>query len=102
MASFTTRVELHSASAEDYERLHSYMQAEQFSRLIKSDDGTWYHLPTAEYDRSGNYSAADTLAAAKRAAARTSKNYSVLVTETNRRTWFNLPTAVTQKAAGYR
>ncbi len=54
MAAFTTRVELHSAGYEDYETLHAAMEAEGFSRTITSGDNITYHLPTAEYNRSGN------------------------------------------------
>ncbi len=35
MASFTTRVELHSAQWSDYENLHAYMAQQGFSRTIK-------------------------------------------------------------------
>jgi hypothetical protein len=90
MSSFTTRVELHSATHDDYNNLHAFMEAEGFSRLIRSSDGKWYHLPTAEYDRKGDLTAADVLGSAERAAARSGKRYSVIVTESNRRTWNGL------------
>jgi hypothetical protein len=103
MASFTTRVELHhSATKSDYDKLHVEMESEGFSRLIRSDEGRWYHLPTAEYDRSGNHTAAQTLESAKRAASKTGKSFSVLVSESNARTWHNLPEVTAQKAAGWR
>jgi hypothetical protein len=93
MASFTTRVELHGATYSDYETLHAAMDAEGFSRKIKSDDGTVYHLPTAEYNRIGELTRAQVLAAAKRAAAKTNKRYAVLVTESVARTWEGLEKA---------
>ena len=49
MARFTTRVELHGASSDDYERLHRAMEAGGFSRQITGDNGKTYRLPTAEY-----------------------------------------------------
>jgi hypothetical protein len=52
MATFMTRVELHSADEDDYETLHAAMEKEGFNRTITSDDGVTYHLPTAEYYRS--------------------------------------------------
>jgi hypothetical protein len=91
MSSFTTRVELHSAAHDDYNNLHAYMEAAGFSRLIKSDDGTWYHLPTAEYNREGALTIADVRASAQQAAARTGKTFCVLVSETTSRSWVGLP-----------
>lgn len=93
MASFTTRVELHGATGADYADLHSKMEAQGFSRLIKSDQGTTYHLPTAEYDYVGNVTRAQVLDKAKAAASKVKQNYSVLVTESNGRVWHNLPVA---------
>jgi hypothetical protein len=93
MTSFTTRVELHGATYQDYETLHAAMEREGFSRIIRSDAGQWYHLPTAEYDRSGDLTRAQVIESAKRAAAATRKGFAVLVTESASRTWFNLPQA---------
>ncbi len=75
MASFTTRVELHDGTYQDYETLHAAMEREGFSRLIRSDSGQWYHLPTAEYDRSGNLTREQVIESAKRAASTTRKSY---------------------------
>ena len=93
MAAFTTRVELHGATYQDYETLHTAMEREGFSRSIQASDGHRYQLPTAEYDRNGSLTAAQVLEAAKRAAASTRKSYGVLVSEANSRTWHNLPLA---------
>ena len=68
MPSFTTRVELHQATYEDYENLHAAMERVGFSRTIKSGDGITYHLPTAEYDKSSNFTRAQILDQAKAAA----------------------------------
>jgi hypothetical protein len=90
MARFTTRVELHSASYSDYEALHAAMARRGFSRYITADDGKTYQLPTAEYDKSGNFTAQQVLEAAKAGAAETGKSYAVLVTEAAIRTWVGL------------
>ncbi len=93
MAQFTTRVELHDATWSDYNTLHAQMDNRGFSRKIKSDDGIWYHLPTAEYDFNGEKTLSDVLALAKAAATTTGKKYAVLVTESKGRKWFSLERA---------
>jgi len=90
MARFTTRVELHYAGDEDYTNLHAAMGAEGFSRLITSDDGATYHLPTAEYNFEGDMTRGEVLEAAKRAAKSTGRDAEILVTESAGRTWSNL------------
>src|SRR5262249_19527043 len=90
MPSFTTRVELHNATYSDYETLHAAMARRGFLRLITSDDDDTYQLPTAEYDRVGDFTAQQVLEAAKAAAAETRKSFGVLVTESRRRVWFGL------------
>jgi hypothetical protein len=93
VAKFTVRVELHRADDDDYETLHSAMEAQGFSRLITSNDGASYHLPTAEYNRSGSLSRDDVLESAKTAAAKTGKKSAILVTESDGRTWSGLEPA---------
>lgn len=90
MATFTTRVELHKAYEDDYEVLHAAMERRGFSRLITSDKGTTYHLPTAEYNHSGSKTRSQVLDLAKAAASETNKRFAVLVTESNGRTWDGL------------
>ena len=90
MASFTTRVELHHADEDDYETLHAAMEQRGFSRLITSDDGVTYHLPTAEYNYIGSKTASEVLELAKAAANETRRKYAVLVTESKGRTWQGL------------
>ncbi|WP_247394592.1 hypothetical protein [Ralstonia pseudosolanacearum] len=90
MAGFTTRVELHAAKAEDYEKLHEAMEAEGFERTITSDDGVTYDLPTAEYVYSGDVTRKEVLTKAKAAAAKTGKKYGALVTQSKGWTWHSL------------
>jgi len=95
MSNFTTRVELHKAqSSEDYNKLHEEMEKEGFTRTVSSESGS-YKLPTAEYNYS--HSTLDTNEVrdlAKRAANRTGKEFSILVTKANGvRSWYNLDKA---------
>lgn len=89
MSRFTTRVELHEANEEDYEKLHAAMEVEGFTRTIANTAGTQYYLPSAEYSRSGDLTNDEVLKSAKRAATTTGKEFSVLVTQGVRR-WWNL------------
>jgi hypothetical protein len=100
MAKFTVRVELHGASYSDYEVLHASMERRGFSRLVTSDDGKTYHLPTAEYDKRGEFSRQQVLDSAEAAAAETGKSFAVLVTESQGRTWIGL-TEVTKSRSVY-
>ena len=93
MATFTTRVELHRAYEDDYEVLHAAMERRGFARQITSDDGVTYHLPTADYNYSGNKTSSQALDLAKAAASETNKKHAVLVTESNGRTWSGLEKA---------
>jgi hypothetical protein len=68
MAKFTTRVELHDADEDDYDTLHSAMEDEGFSRTITSGKGVAYYLPSAEYDRSGDFTIEQVLDSARNAA----------------------------------
>lgn len=61
-----------------------------FSRFITSDDGQTYHLPTAEYDRSGDLTRSQVLSQARAAANSTGRDNAVLVTESKGRTWNGL------------
>ncbi len=96
MSIFTTRVELHKAATpEDYKTLHTEMENAGFSRTIRLEgESVSYHLPTAEYNYSNSKSKLETeavLELAKKAAAKTGRTFSVLVTKADgRRYWHNL------------
>ncbi len=93
MAKFITRVELHKADSDDYETLHEEMQNEGFTRTIQDGSSKiWYHLPDAVY-RYDNSLIDDTntvLQKAIRAANKTNKENSVLVTKSDGSEWYNL------------
>ena len=90
MPSFTTRVELHNATYQDYENLHTAMFRAGFSRTITADDGKVYNLPTAEYDKIADLTISQICDQAKMAANSTGKNNAVLVTQANGRMWNGL------------
>lgn len=90
MANFTVRVELHEAEWTDYEQLHAAMEEKGFSRLIKADNGSTYHLPWAEYTGTANLTSTQVLDIARTAAATTGKRNAVLVTEAVSRAWAGL------------
>ena len=91
MAQFTTRVELHGVTSQDYENLLSAMELKGFSRTITAHDGTAYLLPTAEYNRTGqDLTTAQVLNDAKAAASSVAGKFSMLVTEASARMWLDL------------
>lgn len=90
---FTVRVELHGANAEDYDTLHTEMDARGFSRIIPASDGTRWRLPTGSYafERTSTCATVRELAAA--AASQTRRTFGVLVSETIARCWQGLEQA---------
>jgi hypothetical protein len=91
-ANYTVRVELHDADGDDYEELHGYMQQEGFARyIVDGETKEKFQLPTAEYNISSAEEKGGVLDKAKRAAAKTRKEFMVLVTKSAGRTWENLP-----------
>jgi len=81
MPAYTTRVELHKATGEDYTNLHAAMEERGFARTITSGKGVTYHLPWGEYEFSGTETRADVLRMAMEAAGSTGRKYEVLVTQ---------------------
>jgi hypothetical protein len=90
MAMFTTRIELHDAVWDDYEKLHAAMAGAGFSRVITSDDNVKWHMPWAEYDVVGNYTLDQVFTAASNAAHSTGKKSAVFVTQAVSRKWSGL------------
>lgn len=83
MADFMTRVELHGVrnDSEVYENLHAAMERAGFSRRIRAADGTWYHLPPAQYAASGNHTIEFVRDTAASVAQSVWTNRAVIVTE---------------------
>jgi hypothetical protein len=86
-----TRVELHAATREQYDRLHELMRGAGFHTVIDGTDGNWHQLPTAEYYYSGNDTIEAVRAAAAQCAAAVVPRYWVLVTEYTNCAWIGLP-----------
>jgi hypothetical protein len=93
MAKYLLRVELHGATWNDYETLHSEMAYRGFSREVTSDDGRTYQLPTAEYVTQKSTGLEDVRALAAEAAKRTGRRFGVIVAEYSRSAWVGLACA---------
>lgn len=91
MANFMIRVELHSATAQNYVTLAENLSRIGIIDIITSADGRRFRLPPAMYCCSGNYAIGDILkkAAAAAAAAATGHRHAVVVTE-GQSTWDGL------------
>jgi len=87
---FTTRVVLHGADEDDYEILHESMQSEGFTRTITGEHGIEYHLPEAEYNKTGNFKPEDVRTSAKKAANKTGRKSAILVTASTGSYWTGL------------
>lgn len=90
MPRFTVRVVLHNASPQNYVDLANSLATKGVVDVIRSDDGTLYKLPPAEYNFEGNASAEQVRDAVVQAASITNRFESVLVTETQKRVWQGL------------
>jgi hypothetical protein len=91
MASFIARVELHSATYADYEKLHTAMGSQGYARYIVSDEGESYWLPTGTYvAESVTWDRSAALSRAKTAASRTYKNYAAVIAEWTGTSWVGL------------
>jgi hypothetical protein len=92
MSNYIARVELHSATYDDYERLHYVMSQHGFARMIRGSDGKDYHLPTGTYVmRNTSVSRSDALDRAGTAAGQTGKKSSIIVADWESATWRGLP-----------
>ena len=79
MTDFLTRVELHDATAADYEKLDQAMAAANFSKTIQSSRGMVYAMPTATYfSQAFGLSAAEIRNLAVAAARGTGRRYDVI------------------------
>ena len=83
MANYMVRVELHGAKHDElpYTLLHTAMGQAGFSRTITGSDGKEYRLPPAQYSAQGGYTIEHVREAATEAAAKSNKQFAVVVTE---------------------
>jgi hypothetical protein len=101
MASFNTRIELHEANYQDYVNLHSYMAQEAYTTTIVANDGSTYHLPTAEYNLIANCTIVQALEKAQRAAQKTRKRFAAVVSEYTSCHWAGLEQARRPRVRAY-
>ncbi|EAO5288990.1 type V toxin-antitoxin system endoribonuclease antitoxin GhoS, partial [Salmonella enterica] len=90
MTKFTVRVELHAATADDYEELHNKMKRKGFKRTLSNGEGISYQLPDAEYSYSGDITRKEVLRKAYDAAETVKEDPAILVTESAGRSWRGL------------
>jgi hypothetical protein len=91
MANYIARVELHSATWDDYDRLHTGMQSRGYSRTITSDGGVCSQLPTGTYvATNSNVDLGVALNAAIEAANETGRKSAVVVTDWTAARWNGL------------
>ncbi|EED4922694.1 DUF2622 domain-containing protein [Salmonella enterica subsp. arizonae] len=90
MTNFTVRIELHSATVDDYEELHKKMKRKGFKRTISNGENISYQLPDAEYNYSGDITRKEVLRKAYDIAETVREDPSVLVTESAGRCWRGL------------
>lgn len=91
MANYIARVELHSATYDDYEELHDSMSQQGYARMIRGGDGKDYHLPTGTYVmRNTSATRSDALDRAGTAAQQTGKKSSIIVADWESATWRGL------------
>jgi len=90
MADFIVRVELHTATSTDYDKLHTAMVAQGFSRNMKGSDNFTYQLPTAEYAISADMTAEDVRVKASTAGDYSGRSSSILVAQWSVLRWSGL------------
>jgi len=93
MTRFTIRIKLQQSSPEAYELLCTYMALHGFTRTItNSSTLETFQLPPGEFSFETEEDATkkQILDLAKAAASAITEEYSVLVTESNGRTWYGL------------
>lgn len=103
MANFTIRVELHEVhgtkpSGEDYQDVHLAMQRKSYFRVIKSGDDEWYLLPPAEYTVAWDVQTKAVLDEVTDIVKTVWNKYSVLVTMSDGRHWYNLQKISAERA----
>lgn len=90
MSTFTIRVSLQKASWADYVALAKGLAAIGVVDVIRSDDGTWYRLPDAEYHYEGDATSGQIMDAVARVADAVKPPAAVLVTQALRTQWRGL------------
>ena len=92
MSNFTIRVQVHGENQVSIDELNRVMDVYGFTRKIASDSGKIYALPPGEFSYSGDIDRKTLLEKVKASVGQIGKRYSVLITESKGRTWYNLST----------
>ena len=90
MAKFTVRVEILDGTISDHDRLEKIMLEQGFDRSIRSDSGRIYKLPPGEFNYAGEIERQQLREKVQACAGQLGKSYSLLITESKGRSWFNL------------
>ena len=90
MKNFTVRVFLFGEDSAGYKTLDDIMVNHGFSVKIASDTGRVYRLPVGEYNFVGDLDRKLLLEKVQASAGQIGGKYSVLITESRGRIWFNL------------
>jgi len=93
MATYIARVELHTATYNDYEVLHAQMEQRGYARTIVGNDRATYQLPTGTYVLGSNVSLQEAINRAGEAANATGKKNAVIVAEWSAALWRGLAVA---------
>lgn len=76
---YLTRVELHSATEQQYNRLHAAMARQRFYRTIDGDNGQMFHLPWGTYFSFGDVTAPEVRSFARWAVSESGAQGEILV-----------------------
>jgi hypothetical protein len=93
MVHLSLRPGLRCAEEADFLQISAAMEAEGFSHLITGSSGTSFQLPPGQYYIAGEHTRADVLAKARRCAATTHRNCSILITQGEAFVWCGLKKA---------
>jgi len=91
MSNFTIRISVQGEDDDSKRELYEVMESYGFKRTIASDSGKIYKLPDGEFSFTGTIDRRTLLETVKASAGQIGKRYSVLITESKGRTWYNLP-----------
>ncbi|MGA0600521.1 hypothetical protein ACO2Q3_07430 [Caulobacter sp. KR2-114] len=88
MADFTVRVELRGGSEGDYDALYVAMEKSGYLRIVQADDGSWYQLPSGEFNlRNSDLTVRQVADFAKQVAENIRQGAWVIVTQAVARYW---------------
>lgn len=90
MSNFTIRVLVHDETDDSIKELNEVMRTYGFKPTIASDSGKVFLLPSGEFSYSGDIDRKDLMERVKASAGQIGKKYSVLITESRGRAWYNL------------